>query len=55
MVVLKKRKMYIRTPATATAMKACLWISRGARPLVIAANIGTERIGSRIINNAANE
>jgi len=54
MAVLKMRKIYIRTPATATAIKACLWISFEVCPFVMPAKIGTERMGSRITKSAAN-
>ena len=53
--VLKMRNIYISPPATATAMNACLWISAVVCPFVIAANIGTERSGSRMMNSAAKE
>jgi len=53
--LLNTRKMYIRLPATATAMNACLWISAGGCPLVIVAKMGTDRRGSRITNRVANE
>jgi hypothetical protein len=47
--------MYIRKPATAMAIRACLFISACDCPFVIAVNIGTDNRGSRITKRAPKE
>jgi hypothetical protein len=47
--------MYIRNPATAIAISACLLISASDCSFVIAVKIGTDKRGSRITKSAPKE